>query len=163
MQKFTTHLADEAATQAFGAAIARCLVPGLIVYLQGDLGAGKTALTRAVLHAAGYVGAVKSPTYTLLEHYALAQSSSDAVLQVVHFDLYRMGSPEEFLECGFAEEFNGKNICIVEWPEQGAGVLPAPDWQISFQVAGTGRNIELTALSEQGQLCLQTLHFAPNL
>lgn len=159
MQKLTIHLADEAATSAFGAALAQCLAPGLIIYLQGDLGAGKTALTRALLHAAGYVGSVKSPTYTLVEHYVLPARQ----LQVVHFDLYRMGSPEEFLESGLQEEFNRHNICIVEWPEQAAGVLPTPDWQICFQLPATGRDIELTALSPEGQSCLKSLHFAPNL
>ncbi len=158
MRTFTTYLPDEAATIAFGSSLARCLAPGLLVYLHGDLGAGKTALTRALLHAGGYVGSVKSPTYALVEHYRLPSA-----LQVVHFDLYRMGSPEEFLDAGLAEEFNGENICIVEWPEQGAGILPQPDWRIYLSVRDDGREVELQACSTQGELCLSRLHFAPNL
>lgn len=157
MHTFSTFLPDEAATAAFGAALAPCLQPGLAIYLHGDLGAGKTALTRALIHACGYTGSVKSPTYTLVEHYRLPQRS----LQVVHFDLYRMGSPEEFLDAGLREEFNPENVCIVEWPEQGAGVLPAPDWEIHLRLAGSGRALECRALSEQGALCLKLLHFAP--
>ncbi len=158
MRSLTTYLPDEAATNALGVSLAQCLSNGLLVYLHGDLGAGKTALTRACLHAAGYVGAVKSPTYTLVEHYRLPSGQ-----QVVHFDLYRMGSPEEFLDAGLAEEFNGENICIVEWPEQGAGVLPLADVQIFLRVAGDGREVELQACTNQGELCLNRLHFAPNL
>lgn len=158
MRTFATYLPDEAATSAFGSCLARCLAPGLLVYLHGDLGAGKTALTRALLHAGGYVGHVKSPTYALVEHYRLPSAQ-----QVVHFDLYRMGSPEEFLDAGLAEEFNGENICIVEWPEQGAGILPQPDWRIYLSVRDDGREVELQACSTQGELCLNRLHFAPSL
>ncbi len=158
MRSLKTYLPDEAATLALGASLAQCLAKGLLVYLHGDLGAGKTALTRACLHAAGYVGAVKSPTYTLVEHYRLPSGQ-----QVLHFDLYRMGSPEEFLDAGFAEELNGDNICLIEWPSQAAGVLPPPDVQIYLRVAGDGREVELQACSHQGELCLNRLHFAPTL
>lgn len=161
MQTFTSYLPDEAATAAFGAALAACITPGLLIYLHGDLGAGKTALTRALLRAAGHTGPVKSPTYNLVEHYPLQKANMS--WQVVHFDLYRMSSPEEFLDAGLQEEFNNKNICIVEWPEQGAGVLPEPDWRIQLHVQNHGRGVELTALSLQGQLCLKQLHFAGNL
>lgn len=161
MQHFKAHLRDEAATAALGAALARVLAPGLTIYLHGDLGAGKTALTRALLHAAGHIGKVRSPTYTLAEPYQVMLGGRD--VQVIHFDLYRMSSPEEFLDAGFREDFNQDNICIVEWPEKGDPVLPPPDLNVSLQVSGEGRDVELQALSDLGLLCLDRLTFAPNL
>ena len=160
MQHFTAHLHDEAGTAALGAALARALAPGLAIYLHGDLGAGKTALTRALLHAAGHVGTVKSPTYTLSEPYAI-QLDGRAV-NVIHFDLYRMGSPEEFLDAGFREDFNGDNICIVEWPEKADPVLPPPDLNLYLTVSGVGRDVELQASTALGNSCLDRLKFAPN-
>ena len=161
MQQFTAHLHDESGTAALGAALARALVPGLAIYLHGDLGAGKTALTRALLHAAGYAGTVKSPTYTLSEPYSIALD--DRQVALIHFDLYRMASPEEFLDAGFREDFNADNICIVEWPEKADPVLPPPDLNIFLHVNGNGRDVELHALSDLGLLCLDRLKFAPNL
>ncbi|CAN7712842.1 MULTISPECIES: tRNA (adenosine(37)-N6)-threonylcarbamoyltransferase complex ATPase subunit type 1 TsaE [Duganella] len=161
MQHFTAHLHDEAGTAALGAALARALAPGLAIYLHGDLGAGKTALTRALLHAAGHAGTVKSPTYTLSEPYAI-QLDGRAV-NVIHFDLYRMGSPEEFLDAGFREDFNGDNICIVEWPEKADRVLPPADINLFLTVSGNGRDVELQASTALGNSCLQRLKFAPNM
>jgi tRNA threonylcarbamoyladenosine biosynthesis protein TsaE len=156
-----THLQDEAGTAALGASLAQVLEPGMAIYLHGDLGAGKTALTRALLHAAGYAGRVKSPTYTLAEPYEV--KLADRMVTVIHFDLYRMTSPEEFLEAGFREHFNANSICIIEWPEKGDPVLPPPDINISLTVAGHGRDVELRALSDKGHQCLARLKFAPNL
>jgi tRNA threonylcarbamoyladenosine biosynthesis protein TsaE len=161
MQHFKQHLKDEAGTAALGAALARVLQPGLAIYLHGELGAGKTALTRAVLHAAGHAGHVKSPTYTLAEPYKV--SIAGQPVDVIHFDLYRMGSPEEFLDAGFREHFNPATICIVEWPERAETVLPPPDIHVFLTVAGQGRDVELQGLSDQGSQCLDRLHFAPNL
>jgi tRNA threonylcarbamoyladenosine biosynthesis protein TsaE len=161
MQHFTAHLHDEAGTAALGAALARALLPGLAIHLHGDLGAGKTALTRAMLHAAGYVGTVKSPTYTLSEPYQVRLDGK--LVDVIHFDLYRMSSPEEFLDAGFREDFNAHNICIVEWPEKAEPVLPPPDVNVILSVVGQGRDVELQALSDLGLLCLDRLKFAPNL
>ncbi|MES2130490.1 MAG: tRNA (adenosine(37)-N6)-threonylcarbamoyltransferase complex ATPase subunit type 1 TsaE [Pseudomonadota bacterium] len=161
MQHFTAHLHDESGTAALGAALSRALAPGLSIYLRGDLGAGKTALTRAMLHAAGHVGHVKSPTYALSEPYVI--NVGGRPVHLIHFDLYRMASPEEFLDAGFREDFNAANICVVEWPEKGEPVLPPPDLSITLSVHGAGRDVELQALSELGQLCLDRLHFAPNL
>lgn len=161
MQHFTAHLHDEAATAALGAALARALLPGLAIHLHGDLGAGKTALTRALLHAAGHVGTVKSPTYTLSEPYQVRLDGK--LVDVIHFDLYRMSSPEEFLDAGFREDFNAHNICIVEWPEKADPLLPAPDLNVILSVVGQGRDVELQALSDLGLLCLDRLKFAPNL
>ncbi|MBF8177585.1 MAG: tRNA (adenosine(37)-N6)-threonylcarbamoyltransferase complex ATPase subunit type 1 TsaE [Burkholderiaceae bacterium] len=161
MQNFTAHLHEEAGTLALGASLARALQPGLTIYLHGDLGAGKTALTRAMLHALGHTGHVKSPTYTLAEPYTV--TIGDAAVNVIHFDLYRMASAEEFLDAGFREYFNHKTICIIEWPEKAETVLPPPDISISLAVAGEGRDVELHALSDQGVECLNRLKFAPNL
>lgn len=161
MQHFTAHLHDEAGTAALGAALARTLQPGLAIYLHGDLGAGKTALTRALLHAAGHQGHVKSPTYTLSEPYQIELDGRS--VNLIHFDLYRMGSAEEFLDAGFREEFNGENICIVEWPEKAEPVLPPADLNVFLAVAGQGRDIALHAASPLGQACLRRLSFAPNL
>src|SRR6202008_5195194 len=108
MQHYQTLLHDEAGTMALGAALAKALEPGLAIHLHGDLGAGKTALTRAMLHAAGHAGHVKSPTYTLSEPYRVTLDGKP--VNIIHYDLYRMGSPEEFLDAGFREDFNGENI-----------------------------------------------------
>lgn len=161
MQHYQTHLHDEAGTAALGAALSRALAPGLTIYLHGDLGAGKTTLTRALLHATGYEGHVKSPTYTLAEPYAVQLGGQP--VEIVHFDLYRLASPEEFLDAGFREHFNGGTVCIIEWPEKAAGVLPAPDIKVLLSISGDGRDIELQGLSEQGCQCLERLNFAPNL
>lgn len=164
MQHFKAQLHDEAGTAALGASLARALAPGLTIYLHGDLGAGKTALTRSLLHAAGHAGHVKSPTYTLAEPYAIEIAGRP--VELIHFDLYRMGSPEEFLDAGFREYFNQRTVCIIEWPERAETVLPPPDINIFMTISGEsgeGRDVELHALSDQGFQCLERLKFAPNL
>ena len=160
MRHFKTYLKDEAATDTLGVALAGALASGLTIYLHGDLGTGKTALTRSLLHAAGHPGHVKSPTYTLAEPYSV--DSAGRTTEVIHFDLYRMGSPEEFLDAGFRDYFNHDTICIIEWPEKAGPVLPAPDINVFLAVSGEGREVELHALSEQGSQCLDRLHFTPD-
>lgn len=161
MQHYKTSLIDEEATQALGKSLARCLQAGLTIYLHGDLGAGKTALTRALLHGAGHQGKVKSPTYTLAEPYQI--TLNDKACKVMHFDLYRMSSPEEFIEAGFRDEFNANTICIIEWPEKAEGLLPRPDLDIYLSIPTEGRDVEIQAHSDAGQTCLSKLHFAPRL
>ena len=161
MQQFKAHLPDDTSTAALGAALARAVLPGMAIHLHGDLGAGKTALTRALIQAMGHQGNVKSPTYTLAEPYTV--SLDGQAVEVIHFDLYRMSSPEEFLDAGFREDFNARNICIVEWPEKADPVLPPPDLNVWLSVAGAGRDVELQALSDLGLLCLDRLTFVPNL
>jgi tRNA threonylcarbamoyladenosine biosynthesis protein TsaE len=164
MQHFKMHLHNEAGTMALGAALARTLTPGLTIYLHGDLGAGKTALTRALLHAAGYSGHVKSPSYTLAEPYQITLEG--CTVKLIHFDLYRMTSPEEFLDAGFREDFNQQTICIVEWPEKATPLLPPPDINLILSISDANhdaRDVELVALSDKGLLCLARLNFAPNL
>lgn len=147
--------------QALGAALARVLAPGLAIYLHGDLGAGKTFLTRAMLHAAGHAGRVKSPTYTLVEPYAITIDGRP--VEFMHFDLYRMGSPDEFIEAGFREHFGADKVCVVEWPEQAAGLLPSADIEVFLTAEGAGRAVELRAVSALGDSCLEKLHLSPNL
>jgi tRNA threonylcarbamoyladenosine biosynthesis protein TsaE len=141
-------LPDEAATQRFGEMLAPLLQPGMVVFLEGDLGAGKTTLSRAMIRALGHTGAVKSPTYSLVEVYVISS------LYLYHFDFYRFESPEEFLDAGFDEYFNDTAICLVEWPERAAGCLPAPDLRLRIHHAGVGRVLEAVADSPQGQACL---------
>jgi len=137
-----TFLADAAATGDYGARLAGCLTPGLLVFLQGELGAGKTTLVRGLLRALGHRGAVKSPTYTLVESYRLPSFT------VHHLDLYRLGDPEELEWLGIRDLLAGDALCLIEWPARGAGVLPAPDLVISLDYAGGGRRVRVEPFSE---------------
>lgn len=141
-------LADEAATLALGAALARVAEPGLVIHLDGDLGAGKTTLVRGLLRSLGDAGPVKSPTYSLVEIHAVSG------LNLYHFDFYRFNQPEEYLDAGLDEYFDGKGICLVEWPERAAPYVPAPDIRIRLNVAGSGRLAAIAGGSEKGRRCL---------
>lgn len=145
----TVALPDEAATLALGARLSGLLKPGWVVYLQGDLGAGKTTLVRGILRALGYEGRVKSPTYTLVESYELSRF----VLQ--HYDLYRMIDPREWLDAGFRDDCNASTLCIVEWPEKAGALMPRPDMEIRLEMAGEGRTARIRALSAQGRKEMQ--------
>jgi tRNA threonylcarbamoyladenosine biosynthesis protein TsaE len=145
-------LANETATAALAARLAKALRPGMVVHLRGELGAGKTTLVRALLQALGYAGRVKSPTYTLVEHYEASG------LHLRHFDLYRFRDPEEWEAAGFREEFNGINVCLIEWPEKAQGLLPQEDIAIMFEILPHGRNAVLAAHSATGKKCLEILH-----
>jgi tRNA threonylcarbamoyladenosine biosynthesis protein TsaE len=154
-------LADTEATEALGAMLAKVLIGqagGLVIYLDGDLGAGKTTLVRALLRALGHRGPVKSPTYALVELYEVSS------LYLYHFDFYRFNDPSEFLEAGLDEYFQGMGICLVEWPEKAAGYLPPPDLRLALHVPAAvgdggqgGRRVELVAVSERGAQCLSAL------
>ena len=132
-------LGNEAATTALAARMAPCIKPGLVVYLHGDLGAGKTTLVRALLQALGYKGRVKSPTYTLLEQYEVSG------VHLRHFDLYRFHSEEEWDAAGFRDEFDGKNVCFVEWPDKAQDLLPQADLELRIEILSNVRNMEILA------------------
>lgn len=149
MSSQSLFLDDEAATVALGESLGRMLVGGGVVYLEGTLGAGKTTLTRGVLRAFGHQGAVKSPTYTLVEPYELAGQA------IYHFDLYRLGEPEELEYMGIRDYFLEHSLCIVEWPERGQGYLPLADIRVQLTVQESGRLATLTAVSDRGKLLMQ--------
>ncbi len=137
---------------AFGARLGAALPAGTVVYLHGPLGAGKTTLVRGLLHGLGHRGAVKSPTYTLVEPYELGER------QIYHFDLYRLTDAEELEYLGIRDYFDGDSLCLVEWPEKGAGVLPAADLEIFIDYKGADqRSLRLQAMGERGDRCLNAL------
>ena len=160
MQQLTFYLNDEPDTCELGKSLARVLESGLKIYLHGDLGSGKTTLTRALLKEAGHSGKVKSPTYTLVEPYVIELNGH--AVDLLHFDLYRMSCPEEFLEAGFRDHFNEETVCLIEWAEKAASALPAADIDVSFEISGDGRMVVLRSISEKGSRCLENLRFVPH-
>jgi tRNA threonylcarbamoyladenosine biosynthesis protein TsaE len=149
MQHFSLTLADETATLLLGAEIARILHPGLVIFLCGDLGAGKTTFARGILRGLGYQEKVKSPTYNLIELYKISR------LYLYHFDFYRFNDPTEWEDAGFREYFNADSVCLVEWPQKAEGLLPPGDVTFLFHLSGTGRNVEISAGTQAGRLCLK--------
>jgi len=153
------YLDDERQTVAFGEAVAAAAAAvltessqrqGLVVFLLGDLGAGKTTFCRGVLKGFGHNGAVKSPTYTLVEPYELSSV-------IYHFDLYRLGDPEELEYMGIRDYFDAGSLCLIEWPSKGRGFLPQEDLQLQINAQEPGRSYQLQAFSEAGQKVIQCL------
>lgn len=144
-------LQNEADTLKFGAMLSTVLVPGNVIFLEGDLGAGKTTCVRGFLRGLQFLGPVKSPTYTLVEEYDFDWG------RVYHFDLYRMTSPEELEYIGLREYFTENAIIFVEWAERGQGILPASDLEINFEIQADHRNIFLKTNTEKGQKILLAL------
>jgi tRNA threonylcarbamoyladenosine biosynthesis protein TsaE len=144
-----SYLPDQAATETFGGQLATACEGGLLVFLHGQLGAGKTTLVRGFLRASGHSGPVKSPTYTLVEPYTTAHGN------LYHLDLYRLADAEELEWIGIRDLFEDESICLVEWPEQGAGILPEADLRIYLQVVGSGRGIRVQAASPRGEQVLR--------
>ncbi|NRB71060.1 MAG: tRNA (adenosine(37)-N6)-threonylcarbamoyltransferase complex ATPase subunit type 1 TsaE [Xanthomonadales bacterium] len=147
-----TEVLDEAAMIALAARLATELAAPLVVFLEGDLGAGKTTFVRALIQGLGHPGRVKSPTYGLLEHYELG------AMEVLHLDLYRIGDPGELEYLGISDLHDERSLLLIEWPERGEGALPAPDLSLRLQEAftkqGVGRRLSFYAHSNSGiELC----------
>lgn len=144
-------LPDESSTRDLGRRIGERCDRSLVLYLKGSLGAGKTTLTRGMLRGLGYDGAVKSPTYTLIEPYQLNGR------QCFHLDLYRLADPEELEYIGLRDLLTADALVIVEWPEKGEGYLPRADMEITLEYEGKGRSAQLSALSPHGSVLLKRL------
>src|SRR3974390_653874 len=148
-------LPSAADTEAAGARLARCLGGGMIGTLPGELGAGKTTLTRGCLRAPGWRGIVKSPSYTIVEHYLFSS------LYFYHIDLYRFNDPDEWVTAGVADCFRADAVCLVEWPERAGAHLPAVDVALVFTYPSdpdqAGRYLRVDAHSARGQRCASAL------
>ncbi|ARP96339.1 tRNA (adenosine(37)-N6)-threonylcarbamoyltransferase complex ATPase subunit type 1 TsaE [Bordetella genomosp. 13] len=157
------HLPDEAATEALARQLAPLVdgragvPPGGRIHLSGDLGAGKTAFTRALLRECGIRGRIKSPSYALLESYKISS------LYFYHFDFYRFSDPREWLDAGFRDLLRDDAVVLVEWPERAGELLPPPDLLIALDYAGQGRDAALTAYTARGQTWLNAIIPPPSM
>lgn len=142
----TVLLATVEDTEKFGAKLYTAREHFALVFLIGDLGAGKTTLVRGFLRAAGYQGAVKSPTFTLVEEYQLDD------IKIVHFDLYRLNDPEELELIGFSDYLDEDTLCFIEWPEMGEGFLPEPDLTLSLKAQVQGHTLDLLKMPDECQI-----------
>ena len=145
MTTVTNYAQDEVALVALGERLGLITGGRGVIFLRGELGAGKTTFCRGVLRAFGHRGAVKSPTYTLVEPYEFPDKT------VYHFDLYRLGHPEELEYLGIRDYLDGDSLCLIEWPERGMTALVAPDIEVAIGVAGQGRELRLSAGSARGE------------
>ena len=145
MSEVTLYLADEQAMSDFGARIARITQGHGLIFLEGNLGMGKTTLSRGIIRGLGHVGAVKSPTFTLVEPYEIGD------VRAFHFDLYRLVDPEELEFLGIRDYFEGDALCLIEWPQRGAGVLPKADLDITISPRAGGRSLLLRSHSAKGE------------
>ncbi|MFY8350385.1 tRNA (adenosine(37)-N6)-threonylcarbamoyltransferase complex ATPase subunit type 1 TsaE [Pseudoalteromonas sp. SSM20] len=141
---FDCFLADENATVAMGTKLSQVIDKGAVIFLHGNLGAGKTTLTRGVVQGFGHTGNVKSPTYTLVEPYELAEQN------IYHFDLYRLADPEELEFMGIRDYFENNSVCLIEWPEKGAGMLAQADLEITMEYVESARKITISANTDNG-------------
>ena len=152
MPMTTLVLPDAASSEAAGGRLASALRGGMVIAISGELGAGKTTLVRGCLRALGWNGAVKSPTYMLVEQYPLSS------LYFFHFDFYRFADPCEWETAGLADCFRDDSVCVVEWPERVAGLLPPPDLQLTLwhpdDPDSGGRRLALAARTPAGERCL---------
>lgn len=149
--RYEQYLADEIQTVAFGRALGASISATVVINLKGTLGAGKTTFCRGVLSAFGHSGAVKSPTYTLVEPYEYPPWT------VYHFDLYRLASPDELEYIGIRDYFHESAVCLIEWPEKSGGLLPNPDLTINITVSGEGRLLVAESGSDAGNEAIKAL------
>lgn len=149
--ELSVYLKDESDTEKLGQVLAGLVHEsgqGLVVFLEGNLGMGKTTLSRGIMRGLGHEGAVKSPTYTIVEPY------EHLAPPAYHFDLYRLGDPEELEYMGIRDYFQGQNLCVIEWPGRGQGVLPEPDLLIRLDSSGDGRSARISAPTTRGSSLL---------
>jgi len=146
---------NETEMLALGAEISRACPAGLVIYLAGDLGMGKTTLSRGFLQCCGHRGPVKSPTYTLVEPYQFGLEYNNR--QVFHFDLYRLGDPGELEYMGIRDYFNDIDICLIEWPDKGEGFLPPADLVVRIEPHKEGRKLSLQGNSKNGKKIIKEI------
>ncbi|PSS57553.1 tRNA (adenosine(37)-N6)-threonylcarbamoyltransferase complex ATPase subunit type 1 TsaE [Pseudomonas sp. BBP2017] len=145
MSGVTLFLADEEAMVRFGARIAEVTKGHGVIFLEGDLGMGKTTLSRGIIRGLGHQGAVKSPTFTVVEPYEIGE------IRAFHFDLYRLVDPEELEYIGIRDYFENDALCLFEWPQKGAGILPKPDLTITISSQASGRSLNLSPQGARGE------------
>tara|TARA_B100000795_G_C22630149_1_gene372306 strand:- start:247 stop:705 length:459 start_codon:yes stop_codon:yes gene_type:complete len=151
MKELKFLLSNEKNTLDLGESISAYLIKGLLIFLKGDLGAGKTTLARGIIKGLGHDGSVKSPTYSLIEQYEFD------VFTLNHFDLYRFISPNEWNSSGFQEYINSHEVTLIEWPEKSAEFLPKPDLEIKLSYKNEGRIAYINSFTEKGNKCLENL------
>lgn len=148
MRTLERRVASAGEMEALGAALAARAAQLRLVYLRGPLGAGKTTLVRGLLRALGHDGAVKSPTFTLVEAYDFGE------LTVNHFDLYRLKEPEELEYLGLRDYLREGSLCVVEWPERAGALLPLPDVEVMIDIRDGARRVQLIAHNRDGEAAL---------
>lgn len=148
---FSIDLINSEETETLGERCANFLTAPMVIHLHGDLGAGKTTFVRALLRGLGVTGAIKSPTFTIVEPYTIND------MMIYHFDLYRLTEPSELEYIGLRDYVGPESVCIFEWPEHGAGVIPEADLEIALSIALPGRKIKIQSVTEKGNRFMKEL------